>query len=262
MLAVKGLTKQLGAFHLGPVDFELNDEVLVVLGDNGSGKTTLLNLITGILNPDAGTIIKDHNVINSVPIEKRKIGYVFQNTCLFPHMQVRNNITYGLRDPTDKASLQRVDRLVKMLGVADLLNREVFALSGGEQQRVALVRTLATQPEVLVMDEPMKNLDFKTRRRLVSELKNLFTLLQLPTIYVTHDPGEALVLGDTFLTLHKGRSVPVENLSQLESLLRREYGLEPNEIHQRIKPPLPLQRKSAEEETSGVRTMQRRPRFI
>jgi ABC-type sugar transport system ATPase subunit len=248
MLVAKGLVKRLGAFHLGPVDFELGEEVLVVLGDNGSGKTTLLNLITGILKPDAGLIIKDNDVINSVPIEKRKIGYIFQNTCLFPHMRVRDNITYGLRNPADKTSLQHLDRVVKMLGVADLLDREVFALSGGEQQRVALARALAPQPDALVMDEPMRNLDFKTRRRLVSELKDLFTLLRVPTIYVTHDPGEAVSLGDTFLAMHKGRSTFIRNTTELESYLRQEYGLEPSEIrHYRMNPLLPLQRNGAEE---------------
>ena len=118
MLTVNGLTKRLGTFHLGPIDFTLNNEVLVVLGDNGSGKTTLLNLIAGILKPDEGTIIKNNSAIDSLPTERRRIGYVFQNTCLFPHMRVRDNITYGLRDSWNKGNLQHVDYLVEILRVS------------------------------------------------------------------------------------------------------------------------------------------------
>jgi len=227
MLKVEGLTKQLGTFYLGPMNFEVGNEVLVFLGDNGSGKTTLLNLIAGILRPDRGTISKDNSVINPLPIEKRKIGYVFQNTCLFPHMRVRENITYGLRDSSDVANLQHLNYLVNLLGIRDLLDREVLGLSGGEQQRVAIVRTLATQPDILLMDEPMKNLDFKTRRRLVSELKQLFNLFNKPTIYVTHDPEEAINLGDVFLILDKGRIVSRASPDQLKNRLVHDYGVKP-----------------------------------
>ena len=227
MLKVEGLTKQLGTFYLGPMNFEVGNEVLVFLGDNGSGKTTLLNLIAGILRPDRGTISKDNSVINPLPIEKRNIGYVFQNACLFPHMRVRENITYGLRDSSDVANLQHLNYLVNLLGIRDLLDREVLGLSGGEQQRVAIVRTLATQPDILLMDEPMKNLDFKTRRRLVSELKQLFNLFNKPTIYVTHDPEEAINLGDVFLILDKGRIVSRASPDQLKNRLVHDYGVKP-----------------------------------
>jgi len=227
MLKVEGLTKQLGTFYLGPMDFEVGNEVLVFLGDNGSGKTTLLNLIAGILRPDRGTISKDNSVINPLPIEKRNIGYVFQSTCLFPHMRVRENITYGLRDSSDVANLQHLNYLVNLLGIRDLLDREVLGLSGGEQQRVAIVRTLATQPDILLMDEPMKNLDFKTRQRLVSELKQLFDLFNKPTIYVTHDPEEAINLGDVFLILDKGRIVSRASPDQLKNRLVHDYGVKP-----------------------------------
>jgi ABC-type sugar transport system ATPase subunit len=227
MLKVEGLTKQLGTFYLGPMDFEVGNEVLVFLGDNGSGKTTLLNLIAGILRPDRGTISKDNSVINPLPIEKRNIGYVFQNACLFPHMRVRENITYGLRDSSDVANLQHLNYLVNLLGIRDLLDREVLGLSGGEQQRVAIVRTLATQPDILLMDEPMKNLDFRTRRRLVSELKQLFNLFNKPTIYVTHDPEEAINLGDVFLILDKGRIVSRASPDQLKNRLVHDYGVKP-----------------------------------
>jgi ABC-type sugar transport system ATPase subunit len=225
MLKVEGLTKQLGTFYLGPIDFEVGNEVLVVLGDNGSGKTTLLNLIAGILRPDRGTISK--SVINPLPIEKRNIGYVFQNACLFPHMRVRENITYGLRDSSDVANLQHLNYLVNLLGIRDLLDREVLGLSGGEQQRVAIVRTLATQPDILLMDEPMKNLDFRTRRRLISELKQLFNLFNKPTIYVTHDPEEAINLGDVFLILDKGGIVSRASPDQLKNRLVHDYGVKP-----------------------------------
>ncbi len=227
MLKAEGLTKQLGTFYLGPMDFEVGNEVLVFLGDNGSGKTTLLNLIAGILRPDRGTIMKNNSVINPLPIEKRNIGYVFQNTCLFPHMRVRENITYGLRDSSDVANLQHLNYLVNLLDIRDLLDREVLGLSGGEQQRVAIVRTLATQPDILLMDEPMKNLDFKTRRRLVSELKQLFDLFNKPTIYVTHDPEEAINLGDVFLILDNGRIVSRASPDQLKNQLVHDYGVKP-----------------------------------
>jgi ABC-type sugar transport system ATPase subunit len=123
--------------------------------------------------------------------------------------------------------LQHLNYLVNLLGIRDLLDREVLGLSGVEQQRVAIVRTLATQPDILLMDEPMKNLDFKTRRRLVSELKQLFNLFNKPTIYVTHDPEEAINLGDVFLILDKGRIVSRASPDQLKNRLVHDYGVKP-----------------------------------
>lgn len=205
MITVKGLSKRLGNFHLGPLNLEVNDaQILVVLGRNGSGKTTLLNLIAGILQMDEGKIFLDKNLLNGISLEKRKIGYVFQRLYLFPHLDVFSNITFGLQSRKKSEFVIRTKEMISMLGIKQLLSREIQSLSGGEQQKVAIARTLLTEPRLLLMDEPFSNIDVTIKYPLIQEIKTIVHDLKIPTIYVTHYANEAFNMADKIMILHNG----------------------------------------------------------
>lgn len=192
------LRKAYGQFDFGPVDLTVDDEVLAVLGPSGSGKTTLLSLIAGITSPDSGSIRLADRALVGVPLEDRRVGMVFQEGALFPHMTVRENVEYAA------TTGDRVDELVALLELDDVLDRTPPTLSGGERQRVALARTLATDPDVLLLDEPLSSLDAPIRRRLRNELHGLFASLDIPVLYVTHDQRTATALGDRIAIVRDG----------------------------------------------------------
>jgi ABC-type sugar transport system ATPase subunit len=205
MITIKGLSKGLGNFHLGPLNLEVNDaQILVVLGRNGSGKTTLLNLIAGILQTDEGKIFLDKNLLNGISLEKRKIGYVFQRLYLFPHLDVFSNITFGLQSRKNSEFVIKMKEMISMLGIERLLARKIQSLSGGEQQKVAIARTLLTEPRLLLMDEPFSNIDVSIKYPLIQEIKTIVHDLKIPTIYVTHYANEAFNMADKIMVLHNG----------------------------------------------------------
>jgi iron(III) transport system ATP-binding protein len=215
MITIEELSKRLGNFQLGPLSLEVNDaQILVVLGRNGSGKTTLLNLIAGILQTDKGKIFLDKILLNGMPLEKRKIGYVFQRLYLFPHLDVFSNITFGLRSPKDK---EFTKELISVLGIESLLTRNIQSLSGGERQKVALARTLLTEPRLLLIDEPFTSVDVTTKLALIQEIKAIVHRLKIPTIYVTHYANEAFNMADKIMILHNG--CVVENGTRDEIML-------------------------------------------
>jgi len=209
MISIEELSKRLGNFQLGPLSLEINDaQVLVVLGRNGSGKTTLLNLIAGILQSDRGKIFLDQILLNGMSLEKRKVGYVFQRLYLFPHLDVFSNITFGLKSrKKDSEFVIETKQMISMLGIEHLLTRNIQGLSGGERQKVALARTLLTQPRVLLMDEPFTSVDVTTKLALIQEIKAIVHRLKIPTIYVTHYANEAFSMADNMLILHDGNVV-------------------------------------------------------
>jgi len=183
----------------------------VILGPSGCGKTTLLRTIAGFYEPDEGEIYIDGKIVNTEPPHKRSTGLVFQNYALFPHMSVKENIGYGLKFKklSKTESNERILKVGKTLGIENLLDRWPSQLSGGEQQRVAVARALVTEPQVLLLDEPLSNLDAKVRARVRTELKRLQRALGITAIHVTHDQEEALVIGDSVVVMNKGKIVQI-----------------------------------------------------
>ncbi len=201
-----GIEKRIGDFHL-QLDLEIQPgELLCLLGPSGCGKSTSLRLISGLLTPDAGTIMLGNKDITVTPAHERNVAMVFQNHALFPHMDVKDNIAYGLRvRKTGKQEIrERVDHLLALVHMAGYGKRKIDTLSGGEQQRVALARALAVEPDLLLFDEPLSALDAALRGMLRKEIKRIQRALGLTAVYVTHDQGEALSLGDTIAVMRDG----------------------------------------------------------
>lgn len=198
MLELTRLRKSYAGFAFGPTDLAVDSEVLCVLGPSGSGKTTLLSLVAGILSPDAGRITLDGARLDGMPPERRRTGLVFQDGALFPHMTARENVAYAADDDDS------VEELAALFEIRDALDRKPAALSGGERQRVALARTLAADPDALLLDEPLSSLDAPIRNRLRDELHDLFDSLDIPVVYVTHDQRTATALGDRIAILRDG----------------------------------------------------------
>lgn len=179
------------------------------LGPSGCGKTTILRLIAGFITPDSGSIFLGNNNITSLEPERRSVGMVFQNYALFPFMTVIENIEYGLKvqKRTKSYIKETVERYLSMVGLDGLENRNISELSGGEQQRVAFARSLAIEPKVLLLDEPLSNLDARLRDNMRSELKRLQSQLGITTIFVTHDQTEALTMSDQIAVFNAGKCI-------------------------------------------------------
>ena len=195
------------------INFEVRDkEFLVLWGKTGAGKSTLLNIIAGLTKYE-GTVLFDDIAIDSMPVYQRKIGYLFQNLILFPHLDVRENIAYGLniqKKPKYEINL-RVDELLKSMKIEHLAHRFPKDLSGGEKQRVALARTLAISPKIMLFDEPLNSLDFKTARIIRNEIKEFHRRFGITTIYVTHCFEEAFALADRVAVLNNGEIVQIDS---------------------------------------------------
>ena len=183
-----------------------------ILGPSGCGKTTLLRSIAGFIQVDSGRILLGGDDVTRLPPQRRGTAMVFQNYALWPHMTIFGNVAYGLRlQKVPEAEIRRrvlkVLELVEIGNLADVETRKPAALSGGQQQRVALARALVVEPKVLLMDEPLSNLDAKVRQRLRAELRRLQKQVGITAIYVTHDQEEALALADTVVLMDQGRIV-------------------------------------------------------
>ncbi|MCC8060713.1 MAG: ABC transporter ATP-binding protein [Clostridiales bacterium] len=181
-------------------------EFFTLLGPSGCGKTTLLRMIAGFNSIEEGTIRFDEKVINQIPAHKRDIGMVFQNYAIFPHLTVAENVAYGLKArKTEKAELtRRVTEALKLVQIEHLKDRKPNELSGGQQQRVALARAFVVEPTILLMDEPLPNLDAKLRVEMRTTIKKLQKNLGITTIYVTHDQEEALAISDRIAVMKNG----------------------------------------------------------
>ncbi|WMS41348.1 ABC transporter ATP-binding protein [Acuticoccus sp. MNP-M23] len=218
MMELAGLTKRYGD-NAALTDLSLtvaDDEYLTLLGPSGSGKSTLLRLIAGLERPDAGRILIDGRDITAEPAHRRGLGIVQQNYALFAHMNVRDNIAFGLRfredDPvTDAGEVdRRVTRMLGLVGLEGLGERMTNAISGGQKQRVSLARTLITEPRIILLDEPLGALDANLRERMTVELRRIRASLGVTFVHVTGNEAEALAMGDRMIVLDNGRTIMVD----------------------------------------------------
>jgi len=190
-------------------DINLNigrGEFVTFLGPSGCGKTTLLRLIGGFVKADEGTIIMEGKDISNTPPHLRKLNTVFQKYALFPHLDVYDNVAFGLnlQKMSEKEKDSRVRKMLKMVSMSDYEDRDIESLSGGQQQRVAIARALANNPDVLLLDEPLSALDAKMRKDMQMELKELHQKMGITFIFVTHDQEEALAMSDTIVVINEG----------------------------------------------------------
>lgn len=183
------------------------EEILCLLGPSGCGKSTLLRIIAGLEHADRGSVLVDGAAIDDLPTWRRGFGLMFQDYALFPHMTVAENVGYGLRmaGMSSAERTARVDALLDLVNLRGYGDRPIDGLSGGEQQRVALARTLAPQPALVMLDEPLANLDRLLREELVQDVRVILKELRVPAIFVTHDQEEAFVLADRIAVMRAGR---------------------------------------------------------
>ena len=193
---------------LNDINLYFNDkEFLTLLGPSGCGKTTTLRIIGGFLKPTSGDVLFDGERINDVPPHKRKVNTVFQKYALFPHLDVYENVAFGLRVAKipEKEIEERVTEMLEIVSLKGFEHRKVSQLSGGQQQRVAIARALVNRPKVLLLDEPLGALDLRLRKDMQNELKRIQQAMGITFIYVTHDQEEALSMSDTVVVMDRGR---------------------------------------------------------
>ena len=231
MISVSGVRKNFKSGEqtvaaLNGIDLQVGKrEFFVLLGPSGSGKTTLMRCVAGLEKPDAGTIILDSKTVfslsprSNIPPEERQIGMVFQSYAIWPHMTVAENIglvlTHGPARLSKSEARERIRHALRMVQLDDFENRPARLLSGGQQQRVALARALAINPKLLLMDEPLSNLDARLREEVRTKIKKLATELGITVLYVTHDQVEAMVLADRIAVMAHGEVLQVGNPYEL-----------------------------------------------
>jgi iron(III) transport system ATP-binding protein len=222
-IELQGVVKRFGeVVAVDNVSFAVKEgEILGLLGPSGCGKTTVLRSIAGLERIDEGKIMLNGTVVTApservfVPPEKRRLGFVFQSYALWPHMTVEQNIAYVLNGFSKGEREKRISDSLELVGLADVGERYPSQLSGGQQQRVALARSISYQPEVILLDEPLSNLDLKERERLREELRSLLKRIKITAVFVTHDQEESFVICDRVILMHNGR---IEQEGKPESL--------------------------------------------
>lgn len=219
MIKIKDLKLTFPGFSLDSINLSINKgEFFSLLGPTGSGKTVLLESIAGLKRIDSGKIYINNRDVTNLNPEKRNISIVYQDCALFPNMNVKENITYGLRFRKHKNYSSRFDLLVEMLGIEKLLNRYPHNLSGGEQQRVALARALIVEPDILLLDEPFSALDVNTKEIVQSEIKNIHSALKITTIMVTHNFSEVFSLAEKVAIIYKGK---IQQVGTVEEVFKK-----------------------------------------
>lgn len=218
-LELKAISKSYGSsLIVNNLDLEIQDgEFLTILGPSGCGKTTTLRMIAGFETPDNGQVLLNKQDISHLPPYQRNVNTVFQNYALFPHLNVAENIAFGLHQKKiSKAETnKRVDEMLELVQMTAFKTRKPFEMSGGQQQRVAIARAIAPDPEILLLDEPLGALDLKLRKQMQFELKQLHKDLNKTFVYVTHDQEEALTMSDRIAVMNRG---VIEQLSDSQTL--------------------------------------------
>lgn len=214
-LECKNLTKKYQSFNLS-LSLEVNEgELLCILGPSGSGKSTFLSMISGLEMPDSGTVELGGIDITHMPIEKREIGFIFQDFSLFPNMNVEKNIEYGMKEKDKKKKKEFVEELLKLVELSGYEKRKVTSLSGGEAERIALARALAHEPKVLLLDEPLSALDPPLRKILRQRIREIHDALGITMLYVTHDTDEAFSIADRILIMREGKKEALGSAEEL-----------------------------------------------
>lgn len=211
------------------VNFDADNEIVVLFGGSGSGKTTTLRCVAGIDKPDNGKIIINDKVyfdkeknINIKP-QMRNLGYVFQNYALFPHMNVWKNIEYGLKHLSEKDKKKRIEYMLQFFNIEHLVNHYPDQLSGGQQQRVALARALAPKPDILLLDEPFSALDMIIRNKLREKIKLIQNEFKIPVLFITHSPQEAFAVADKIVAYHNGH---IQQIGTAEDIFYKPCNIE------------------------------------
>ncbi|HHX61674.1 MAG TPA: ABC transporter ATP-binding protein [Epulopiscium sp.] len=228
ILQLKNLTKLFDKDNgIEGVNIDINEgEFITILGPSGCGKTTTLNLIGGFLKADSGDIILEGKSILNLPPEQRPLSTVFQSYALFPHMNLIENVSYGIRfskKVRKKKAMEIAKEYIDIVGLSGYEKSMVGNLSGGQQQRVALARAMATSPRLLLLDEPLSNLDASLRIKMREELKDLQKRFNMTMIFVTHDQEEALSLSDRIIVMDKGHVVQVDTPENIYLYPKNEY---------------------------------------
>lgn len=215
---------------LNHIDLDIKDkEFVTLLGPSGCGKTTTLRIIGGFLEPDSGLVTFEGKKINGLPAYKRNVNTVFQRYALFPHLNVYENIAFGLRvkKMEEREIRKRVGEMLELVNLRGFEKRNISRLSGGQQQRVAIARALVNQPKVLLLDEPLGALDLKLRKEMQIELKRIQQSLEITFIYVTHDQEEALTMSDTVVVMNHGNiqqiGTPVDIYNEPENAFVADF---------------------------------------
>jgi len=217
-LQLRDVSKKFGAnTAVANVSVEVKSECLALLGPSGCGKTTTINMIAGFIKPDSGEILVNDNDITSVPPHRRNTGMVFQDYALFPHKTVFDNVAFGLRmRGVPKAEREkRVREALDLIGLSQLGHRFPEQISGGQRQRVALARALVIRPSILLLDEPLSNLDARLRESLRDEIRRVLTTTQITSVFVTHDQAEAFAVADRVALMNHGHIVQVGTAKEL-----------------------------------------------
>ncbi len=207
MIKLENINTKISSFSLKKINLHIKKgEYFVIVGPTGSGKSSVLNCIAGLVGIDSGNLYLKGSLANHIPIEERKIGYVFQNAFLFPHLNVYDNIAFGVRAKNHSRALDesKLIEISELFGISHLLKRSIKNLSGGESQRVALARCLICRPAAMLLDEPFSSLDRNTAENLMLEFKKVHDLTGQTIVHVTHNQEEAMMLGDRICLMQNG----------------------------------------------------------
>lgn len=228
MLDIRIKRKQ-GTFTVDAAFIIEETGITALFGRSGTGKTSIINMVAGLARPDEGRIVvRDRVLFDSerrinVPPEKRRIGYVFQEARLFPHLSVHSNLTYGMKLTPSAERYIRFDRVVELLGIGHLIDRRPATLSGGEKQRIAIGRALLSSPLILLMDEPLASLDEARKNEVLPFIAELSRELSIPILYVSHSVGEILNLADSLVLMDSGRSIASGRMEELMNHLDPQF---------------------------------------